>query len=155
MFFVLACGNSPAVVSHGWLGCFVMIQHNTDRSESNAVSKKNVLGGALRPCCFDPLTGYFRDGYCRTDASDQGRHVVCAQVTAEFLDFTKRRGNNLSSPAPEYGFPGLEPGDRWCLCVLRWKEALEAGVAPLVELEACDEAALSVVSLETLRAHAI
>lgn len=124
-------------------------------SAHHGVAKKNVLGGELRPCCFDPLTGYFRDGYCRTDGSDHGRHVVCAQVTAEFLAFTKQRGNDLSSPAPEYGFPGLAPGDRWCLCVLRWKEAMEHGVAPPVVLEACDEAALSVVPLETLRGYAL
>ncbi|MEM9347588.1 MAG: DUF2237 domain-containing protein [Planctomycetota bacterium] len=124
-------------------------------SEQNGVAKKNVLGGPLQPCCFDPLTGYFRDGYCRTDAGDHGRHIVCAQVTAEFLEFTKQRGNNLSSPAPEYGFPGLEPGDRWCLCVLRWKEAMEHGAAPPIVLEACDEATLSVVPIETLREYAL
>jgi len=123
-------------------------------NEKNA-AKKNVLGGDLRPCCFDPITGFFRDGLCRTDDSDRGRHVVCARVTAEFLDFTKKRGNNLSSPVPEYGFPGLEPGDHWCLCVLRWKEALDHGVAPPVVLEACEETALKVVSLETLEAHAV
>lgn len=118
-------------------------------------TKKNVLGGELQSCCCDPMTGFFRDGYCRTDDTDQGRHVVCAQMTAEFLDFTKKRGNNLSSPHLEYGFPGLDPGDRWCLCVLRWKEALDHGVAPPVFLEACDEAALSVVPLDTLKAHAL
>lgn len=124
-------------------------------TDAPTVTKKNVLGGALQPCCFDPVTGYFRDGYCRTDASDRGRHVVCAQVTAAFLDFTKRRGNNLSSPAPEYGFPGLDPGDRWCLCALRWREAAEAGVAPPVVLEACDEAVLEYVSIELLQEHAL
>lgn len=118
-------------------------------------TKKNVLGGELQSCCCDPMTGFFRDGYCRTDETDQGRHVVCAQMTAEFLDFTKKRGNNLSSPHPEYGFPGLDPGDRWCLCVLRWKEALDHDVAPPVILEACDEAALNVVSLAELKAHAL
>ncbi|MFK7790907.1 MAG: DUF2237 family protein [Phycisphaeraceae bacterium] len=121
----------------------------------NRVGKRNVLGSELQPCCSDPMTGFFRDGYCRTGEADQGRHVVCAEMTAEFLDFTKRLGNNLSSPAPEYGFPGLEPGDRWCLCVLRWKEAMEEGVAPLVILEACDEATLNFVSLETLKLHAL
>jgi len=121
----------------------------------NEAKKRNVLGGELKPCCFDPMTGYFRDGFCRTDDSDQGRHVVCAEVTAEFLAFTKKRGNNLSSPAPEYGFPGLEPGDRWCLCVLRWKEALDHGVAPPIILEACDEATLKIVPLETLKEHAL
>lgn len=121
----------------------------------NKVAKRNVLGGELQSCCFDPLTGFFRDGYCRTDDSDRGRHVVCAEMTAEFLDFTKTRGNNLSSPHPEYGFPGLDPGDRWCLCVLRWKEAMEEGVAPPVILEACDEATLNVVSQAALKAHAL
>ena len=121
----------------------------------NTPAKKNVLGGELQPCCCDPMTGFFRDGYCRTDESDRGRHVVCAEMTAEFLDFTKRQGNNLSSPAPEYGFPGLEPGDRWCLCVLRWKEALDQGVAPPIILEACEETTLKIVSLETLKEHAL
>lgn len=121
----------------------------------NDIKKRNVLGGELRPCCFDPMTGFFRDGYCRTNDSDRGRHVVCVEVTAEFLDFTKKQGNNLSSPAPEYGFPGLEPGDRWCLCVLRWKEALDHGVAPLVILKSCDEAALKIVPLETLKEYAL
>lgn len=123
--------------------------------QKNDISKKNVLGTELKPCCFDPMTGFFRDGLCRTDDRDHGRHVVCAEVTAEFLDFTKKRGNNLSSPAPEYGFPGLDPGDRWCLCVLRWKEALDHGVAPPIILAACDEAALKTVPLETLKEHAL
>jgi len=123
--------------------------------QKNYIQKRNVLGGNLKPCCFDPMTGYFRDGFCRTDGSDGGRHVVCAEVTAEFLEFTKQQGNNLSSPVPEYGFPGLAPGDRWCLCVLRWKEALDHGVAPPVLLEACDEATLQVVPLETLKEHAL
>jgi hypothetical protein len=87
---------------------------------------RNVLGERLEPCCFAPVTGFFRDGYCRTDANDMGRHVVCAQVTAEFLAFSRDAGNDLSTPRPEYEFPGLKPGDRWCLCALRWMEAYEA-----------------------------
>tara|TARA_B100000900_G_C19982652_1_gene474443 strand:- start:39 stop:455 length:417 start_codon:yes stop_codon:yes gene_type:complete len=118
-------------------------------------TKRNVLGGPLHSCCHDPKTGYFRDGYCRTDKTDTGSHVICAEVTAGFLEFSKSRGNDLSTPRPEYNFPGLLPGDRWCLCALRWKEALEAGVAPAVILEACDEAALRYISLKLLKEHAI
>ena len=114
----------------------------------------NVLGGPLQPCGLDPLTGFFRDGRCVTGPSDRGTHVVCAIVTAEFLAFTAGRGNDLSTPRPEYDFPGLQPGDRWCLCVSRWAEAERAGVAPRVVLEATDRAALAGVSLDALRAHA-
>jgi len=116
---------------------------------------RNVLGGALRACCLAPATGFFRDGLCRTDARDRGRHVICAQMTEAFLAFTRARGNDLSTPRPEFAFPGLNPGDRWCLCALRWREALEADVAPPVILEACDAHALDYVPLETLRQHAI
>ena len=101
------------------------------------------------------MTGFFRDGYCRTGPQDIGRHLVCAQVTAEFLSFSRSRGNDLSTPRPEYDFPGLVPGDRWCLCVLRWKEALDAGLAPPVVLTATHQNALLHVSLEALRAHAL
>ncbi|RMG67237.1 MAG: DUF2237 domain-containing protein [Bacteroidetes bacterium] len=114
----------------------------------------NVFGQELQPCSTDPMTGYFRDGCCRTDAQDRGRHVVCAIMTAEFLAFTRRRGNDLSTPRPEYDFPGLKPGDRWCLCALRWREAYEAGVAPPVILEASAEAALQYVDMSMLLAHA-
>ena len=117
--------------------------------------KKNVLGGVLQSCCYAPKTGYFRDGFCRTDDSDLGSHVICAEVTAGFLEFSKSRGNDLSTPRPEYNFPGLLPGDRWCLCALRWKEAWEEGVAPAVILEACDEAALKYVPLNILKEFAI
>ena len=117
--------------------------------------KKNVLGGALQPCCFAPMTGYFRDGYCRTDKSDHGRHIICAEMTDGFLQFSKARGNDLSKPRPEFGFPGLKAGDRWCLCLLRWKEAWEEGVAPSVILESCEESALQIVSLQALKDHAI
>lgn len=117
-------------------------------------SARNVLGGELQACSFDPLTGFFRDGCCRTDASDAGRHLVCARVTADFLAFSLQRGNDLSTPRPEWRFRGLQPGDRWCLCINRWREALEAGVAPPVVLEATHERALDTVSLDTLQAHA-
>jgi uncharacterized protein (DUF2237 family) len=115
---------------------------------------RNVLGGPLRACSFDPLTGYFRDGYCRTDLSDRGVHVVAAIVTDSFLSFTASRGNDLRTPHPP-SFPGLKHGDRWCLCALRWREAYEAGVAPPVDLEASNEAALRYVSLEMLKEHAL
>lgn len=120
---------------------------------TDSSDKKNVLGTPLLACCFAPATGFFRDGFCRTDDNDRGRHVICAQMTSAFLAFTRERGNDLSTPRPEYDFPGLQPGDRWCLCALRWKEAWEAGVAPPVLLEGCDEAALAVVDLATLQAH--
>lgn len=120
----------------------------------NQPIKKNVLGETLQPCCFAPKTGYFRDGYCRTDNSDSGRHVICAEMTLEFLSFTKKEGNDLSTPRPEFDFPGLKPGDRWCLCALRWKESWEAGVAPPVILESCEQTALKVVPLEILQQHA-
>jgi uncharacterized protein (DUF2237 family) len=113
---------------------------------------KNVLGGELQVCCTSPMTGFYRDGYCKTGANDLGRHTVCARVTDEFLEFSKSVGNDLSTPHPEWGFPGLKHGDKWCLCVLRWKEAMEAGVAPPVILEATNEAALQVVSLSELKA---
>lgn len=118
-------------------------------------SRKNVLGGHLKRCCLSPKTGYFRDGYCRTDETDDGKHVICAEMTAQFLAFTKKLGNNLSTPRPEFNFPGLKPGDRWCLCALRWKEAYKAGVAPPVILEACQKSALEIVSLECLQQYAI
>lgn len=114
----------------------------------------NVLGQPLQPCSLDPLTGYFRDGCCRSDASDRGLHVVCAVMSAEFLDFSRASGNDLSSPRPEYGFPGLRPGDRWCLCAVRWLEAWQAGMAPFVVLEATHLNALGVVDLEQLRLYA-
>ena len=121
----------------------------------SAEVKKNVLGGMLQSCCHSPKTGYFRDGYCRTDDTDFGSHVICAEVTAGFLEFSKSRGNDLITPRPEYNFPGLSPGDRWCLCALRWKEAWEEGLAPAVILEACDEAALRYITLEILKDFAI
>jgi len=113
----------------------------------------NVLGGELEPCSFDPVTGFFRDGYCRTEGRDPGFHAVCAVMTEEFLEFSKSVGNDLSTPRPEWLFPGLRPGDRWCVVAARWQEALEAGVAPPVVLEATHASALEFVSLEDLEAH--
>lgn len=115
----------------------------------------NVLGGPLKPCAFDPRTGFFRDGCCNTGPEDRGRHTICARMTREFLDFSRARGNDLSSPRPEFGFPGLRPGDRWCLCALRWREAWEAGAAPQVILASTHRATLKIVPLETLQAHAL
>ena len=115
----------------------------------------NVLGAPLVPCSYDPLTGFFRDGCCNTDEQAHGTHVVCARVTQAFLDFSLQRGNDLITPRPGYRFPGLKPGDRWCLCALRWKEAFDAGVAPPVSLESTHSKALDHVSLEQLQAHAI
>jgi hypothetical protein len=116
---------------------------------------KNVLGGDLEKCCADPMTGFYRDGCCNTGPGDFGVHVVCAQVTREFLDFSKARGNDLMTPVPEHGFPGLRPGDRWCLCAMRWQEALDAGVAPSVILDATHIAALEFVALADLKAQAL
>ena len=114
----------------------------------------NVLGGPLLPCSVAPLTGFFRDGCCNTGPEDRGLHVVCAEMTAEFLAFSRARGNDLSTPIPAFGFPGLRPGDRWCLCAARWEEARRAGMAPRVLLEATHVAALEVCRLEDLKAHA-
>ncbi len=116
---------------------------------------KNVFGEPLRVCGTAPMTGFYRTGTCETGPSDVGTHVICAQVTEEFLLFTKSRGNDLMTPAPESGFPGLQPGDTWCLCANRWREALEAGVAPPVILAATHEAALRYVSLADLKKHAL
>lgn len=115
----------------------------------------NVLGGDLEPCDFDPLTGFYRDGYCRTGSGDLGVHVVCAVMTEEFLEFTRSRGNDLITPVPEFLFPGLVPGDRWCVVAERWQEALEAGLAPPVVLEATHASALEFVSMDDLEAHAM
>ncbi|MHC5934124.1 DUF2237 family protein [Nostoc sp.] len=116
---------------------------------------KNVIDGNLEVCCTSPMTGFYRDGFCRTGGQDFGSHVVCAQVTSEFLEFTKLRGNDLSTPVPDFNFPGLKPGDRWCLCASRWQEALDAGVAPPVILSATHARALEVVSLDELKKYAL
>jgi uncharacterized protein len=117
--------------------------------------RTNVLGGKLLPCCFSPMTGFYRDGYCRTGPGDHGLHTVCIEATAEFLAFSRAQGNDLSTPIELYDFPGLVPGDRWCLCVTRWKEALDAGMAPGVVLSGSHISALEFVSLEELQAHAV
>jgi uncharacterized protein len=114
----------------------------------------NVLGTPLVPCSYDPLTGFFRDGCCNTREDDTGTHVICARVTADFLAFSMKRGNDLSTPRPEYRFRGLVAGDRWCLCAARWVEAWRAGAAPPVILESTHSAALEHVTLETLQAWA-
>ena len=116
--------------------------------------QQNVLGMALQPCSTDPQTGYLRDGYCHEHPQDRGCHELCAVVTEEFLEYSNAQGNDLITPRPEFDFPGLEPGDRWCLCVGRWVEAEREGVAPPVVLEATNESALSRVSAETLREYA-
>jgi uncharacterized protein (DUF2237 family) len=115
----------------------------------------NVLGEELQCCCTDPMTGFYRDGYCRTGEHDTGRHVICAQVTRPFLEFTYTMGNDLMTPRPEFRFPGLKPGDKWCLCALRWKEAYAAGVAPPVYLACTHVRALDFVTLAQLQEHAI
>lgn len=120
-------------------------------SEATQSSAKNVLGAPLEQCGCSPMTGFFRDGYCHTESRDVGRHTVCAIMTDEFLTFTRGRGNDLSTPAPQYGFPGLKAGDKWCLCVSRWKEAYDAGVAPPVILEATHQKALQTVTIDQLR----
>ncbi|HEX8287300.1 MAG TPA: DUF2237 domain-containing protein [Pyrinomonadaceae bacterium] len=114
---------------------------------------KNVLGGELKVCCTNPLTGFYRDGYCKTGTEDRGSHTICVRVTGEFLAFSKSRGNDLSTPRPEYNFPGLKDGDQWCLVALRWQEALDAGYAPEVILEATHESALRYVRLEDLQKY--
>lgn len=116
---------------------------------------KNVLNQPLATCSESPMTGFYRDGCCNTGAQDAGLHLVCAEMTAEFLAFSKSRGNDLSTPRPEWGFPGLQAGDRWCLCVLRWKEAFEANMAPRICLEATHISTLEFVEMADLRAHAV
>jgi uncharacterized protein (DUF2237 family) len=120
---------------------------NTDHGPTN------VLGEPLQPCCFAPTTGFYRDGYCRTGPGDHGLHTVCAEMTEEFLLFSAERGNDLMTPREELAFPGLKPGDRWCLCVTRWTEALEAGIAPPVILEATHSSVLEFADLADLKSH--
>ena len=118
-------------------------------------AKINVLGEPLKPCSEDPVTGFFRDGCCNTSPEDLGRHVVCIRVTSEFLEFSRSRGNDLSTPMPEFGFSGLQAGDQWCLCAARWQEALEANAAPRVVLQSTHAAALQVVKLADLKKYAL
>jgi uncharacterized protein (DUF2237 family) len=128
------------------------LPHDTVREDPEA---RNVLGGELVPCSLAPRTGFFRNGCCETGPEDRGLHTVCAVMTAEFLAFSKAAGNDLSTPVPEYGFPGLKPGDRWCLCAPRWKEALDAGMAPQVVLEATHEETLAITTLGVLKDYAV
>ena len=123
--------------------------------EAMSEKHKNVLGEPLTPCCTRPMTGFYRTGSCEVGPDDHGVHAVCVEVTEEFLDFSKDRGNDLSTPKPEFGFPGLKSGDRWCLCAARWQEALEAGMAPHVLLQSTHEAALQFCKLEDLKKFAL
>ena len=118
-------------------------------------NQTNVYGDVLETCCTSPMTGFYRDGCCNTGRDDLGLHTVCVVLTAEFLAFSKAQGNDLSTPMPQYGFAGLRPGDRWCLCASRWKEALDAGAAPKVVLEATHAITLHVVSLDELKKYAV
>lgn len=129
-----------------------MPRSQDDRRPNKA---KNVLGGTLQSCSHDPVTGFYRDGCCNTGQQDRGLHMICVVLTAEFLQFSKDRGNDLSTPIPEYGFPGLNPGDQWCLCAMRWVEAYKEGKAPQLVLSATHEYMLQVVPLEVLQEHAI
>src|SRR6195256_6939364 len=129
-----------------------------DQAQSDVLSSAmltNVLGTELRCCCRNPVTGFYRDGYCRTGPEDLGLHTVCVQVTREFLDFSVLDGNDLVTPHPEWGFPGLEPGDKWCVCVTRWKAALDRGRAAPIDLEATHSSALEFVTLEELKGQAL
>jgi hypothetical protein len=118
-------------------------------------NERNVLGGSLEPCSVDPMTGFYRNGCCSTGPEDAGSHTVCAMMTDEFLAFSRSRGNDLSTPRPEWGFPGLNAGDRWCLCAVRWLEAFEHGCAPGVVLGATHERALDVIDRAALEAHGV
>jgi len=126
-----------------------------DGNDRGGGGPRNVLGGPLADCSHDPVTGWFRDGCCRTDANDAGSHTICARVNAEFLSYSKARGNDLSTPRPEFHFPGLKPGDQWCVCAARWREAYLAGHACPVVLAATHVRALDLVSREMLLEHAL
>ena len=119
------------------------------------LNRLNVLGEPLSSCCFDPITGYFRNGFCHTATTDLGQHTVCAQMTSEFLNFSQKVGNDLITPLPELDFPGLQPGDFWCICVTRWVEAYGEGQAPPIKLQACHKAVLAYVPLNILEEYAV
>jgi uncharacterized protein (DUF2237 family) len=137
--------------------CLITKETNTSKLNKNKMKKqeKNVLGTALEIASLAPLTGFYRDGFCSTGSDDAGIHVVAAVVTDEFLNYSKSKGNDLITPNLNYGFPGLKPGDVWCLCANRWKEALKAGVAPPVILKATNEKALDIISLDDLKVNAV
>ena len=150
---VTSAGGGSAATQDGG-SCLGLPPLKTDPSNARSAvppERRNIEGNTLQTCSLSPLTGWFRDGLCRTDDRDRGIHVVCASVNEAFLTFTKERGNDLSTPKPKYGFPGLKPGDRWCLCAARWYEAQRAGKAPSVVLDATHEKALTVVPLDILR----
>lgn len=128
---------------------------SSDTNRPRRTSAKNVLGEDLKVCCTSPMTGFYRDGKCNTGPGDYGIHVVCAEMSAEFLEFSREVGNDLSTPIPEFGFPGLEPGDCWCLCAQRWKQAYDAGMAPRVNLAATHISALEFATLEELQAYSL
>lgn len=130
-------------------------KHSFDRQQPIQTDSRNVLGGVLEPCSLNPITGFFRDGCCETRVHDTGRHIICAQVTDAFLQFSKDKGNDLISPRPEFRFPGLKHGDFWCLCLDRWREAMNAGCAPRVSLKGTHEIVLERITLETLKKHAL
>jgi uncharacterized protein (DUF2237 family) len=132
-------------------GFFLFILPLSLKAAPMTMALKNVNGQPLKKCCDQPRTGFYRDGVCRTGPEDSGTHIACATVTKEFLEFTKSRGNDLMTPRPEYQFPGLKPGDKWCLCALRWLEAKKAGVAPKLDLEATHEKMLEFTTLEELK----
>jgi uncharacterized protein (DUF2237 family) len=119
------------------------------------INRLNVFGEALASCCFDPITGYYRDGFCHTGYEDYGLHTVCAQMTVDFLQFSQRLGNDLMTPMPEVGFPGLKAGDYWCICISRWIEAFQQDVAPPVKLKACHQSILQFIDLDTLMEYAV
>ena len=134
---------------------WVMFDQTPEEGRPGRAPSINVLGGPLQPCSAEPLTGFYRDACCNTGREDMGLHTVCTVMTAEFLAFSKARGNDLSTPMPQYGFAGLKPGDRWCLCAARWKEALDAGSAPQVVLEATHAVTLQIVSLDDQKKYAV
>ncbi len=119
------------------------------------INRLNVLGEPMASCCYAPITGYFRNGFCHTATTDLGQHTMCVQMTAEFLNFSQKVGNDLITPLPEVDFPGLEPGDFWCVCVTRWVEAYQAGIAPPIKIQACHQAVLSYVPLDVLMEYAV
>ncbi|MEB3263907.1 MAG: DUF2237 domain-containing protein [Synechococcus sp.] len=128
---------------------------SSDPASPATATARNVLGGPLEVCGCQPLTGWFRDGSCRSDPSDLGQHTVCCVVNEAFLSYSRAQGNDLSTPAPAYQFPGLKPGDCWCVCATRWLQAYEDGMAPPVRLAACEVSTLEVIPLEVLRAHSV
>jgi uncharacterized protein (DUF2237 family) len=138
--------------SRHWI--FASAAENVNMSERSASDELNVLGEPLQPCNFDPETGYLRDGHCRDIGRDPGRHEICGVMTEDFLLYSKDQGNDLMTPRPEFNFPGLDPGDHWCLCIGRWQEAKDAGHTPPVVLQATARSVLAEVSLETLKSCA-